>query len=149
MGNVTASAQLSIKDTIVSVIRKDSVLANVFKPSDFYDFDPNNKSSAVSLPYFVIEIPSLPNEPLVFNNKTKWKELTIPVTMYNDYSAKNKVLGYCNRIINIIELNESDFDDNFFYIKNINLIENVVEIENQKQMISSSFEININISVGY
>lgn len=143
MPNVTNTAQLSLFDTLVAAIRKDSTLAKVFQVKDFYEFEENFKSlKSPKLPHIVIKMPATETDRLVVDATTTLKTFTYPIIMKLDYTARAKARDYCNRLIRAIEQNQADFTN--YGTPKIDLdVFPEPEYEDQKQLIVAQFTFEI------
>jgi hypothetical protein len=94
-------------------------------------------------PYIVINIPNLINENLDFGHSKRQKDYEIIVEMVIDYKAKDNVKNYCNRIINIIETNESSLTALGLFLVAVNFDGATEEYIKERQSIRSTFTIEL------
>ena len=143
--SVTNSTQLSTYSLIKTILLKDSTLKLKITSNRIYNFEPKLKTGAgQKIPYIVVNVPDQDNPTLVLNRQTKIKEFTVILELVMDYTAKDNVVDYCNRIIDIIETNYTDLNASGYYNMEIVLDDiNDQEVKDSKELIRSTFSLTL------
>lgn len=143
MTSVTKSSQLDIFSLIKQVLRTSTVLNGKFGTNDYYEYEPNQKSSAFNgFPYIVIRVPSTETDLLVLNHTTTIKGFNIPIILRVEFSARDNFKTYANAILDTLESGTTTFQDSGYYDINIDLIDTDDQaIIDQKEIVEGMFEL--------
>jgi hypothetical protein len=132
--------QLSLFETIRTVLRSNSTISAKFKESDFYDFEPNLKSISSSVPFISISYPEQGTTDLItLNHKLTTKPYDITIKLEMDYEARSKFSGFGNAIIYQLEHSESTFEALGLYDLRVRAQSPGIDIIEGKQMIVCPF----------
>lgn len=146
--NIDSEQQLTLYDSIVTVLRNNSTLGARFGTSNFYEFEPSIMSINFSqVPYISVSIPTLDTEIVSLNRKLKFKSISIPIRLVIDFTARSKFRTYANALINQLEISESTFEQKGYYDLVIDLESVGEEMINQKKVIAGNFVLSFNGTV--
>jgi hypothetical protein len=148
MAEVTYTTQLSVFDTIKSVLISDSTISAKFRSQDFFQYDPQLLSNPLNqFPYIVIGVPDVETKDFIIDYSTALKAMTVTITLVIEYEAREKVLTYANAIISSLESARSTFDDSGYYISQVDFKGSVTERNSNKTLIVSSFDVMFTFTV--
>lgn len=139
MKDINQLTQLSLFDTYVEVIRSDSVIANRFPQSSFYQFEESLKSNRLSVPYIYIKVPSVSNNSLSIDKRTTIKSFEVNIVVVVDFQARGKVVEYANRIITAIENSITPFTTQGYTRPDIVLDDIDTEYIQDRQVVVAQF----------
>lgn len=147
MAEINNGTQLSVFSTIVTILRNDATLAAAFPTSHFYEDEPKAKSSSFTgFPYMVIHIPTTETDLLVFDNSVTLKDFGITIEMVEDYTARSNVTTHANKVIRQIESSEATLQAIGYYNPRCEVVARELELINQKDVITVTFDV---ITKGY
>ena len=141
MTNIQNTTILSTFDLIRDAIIANSTLFPKFNITNIFQFEPKHKSSTFKgFPYFLVNIPELDTNKVVFDNNFTIKGFTVSIILRVDYLAKKKVLGYANAFIAAMEAYESTFQASGYYEVTVDHIDtNPNQQIEQKEVVEVEF----------
>lgn len=144
VNQITVTTQLDIFDIVRDILRNNSDIASRFSESQFYEFEPNPKSSDFKgYPIIIIEFPQTKTDLLTINHKTTFKEFTANLLLRMDYEARSKFGDYANLIISQIESSESSFETYGYFSPKIELTDTSMNVIDQKKVVEGTFSLQL------
>jgi len=141
MTAISTTAQLSAFTMVRNALQTNSVLNTKFDTADYYEFEPNHKSSDFrGFPYIIIRTPDTETDLLVLKHTTTLKNFNIPIILRLEYTARSKFKDYANAIIAELESSESYFELFGYYDTKIELVStDDQQVIQEKQIVEGEF----------
>lgn len=122
MTQITQTTILSTFDMVSAAIKANAVLSAKFNDNNILQFEPKHKSNSFyGFPYIWVNIPSSPEEKVVFDNNFTFRDFDVLVVMRVEWEARSKVVEYCNALLDAIGDYESTFEASGYYDTMISL----------------------------
>lgn len=149
MSRLLSTAQLTTFDTIVSVIRANSILAAQFSIDRFYEFDPKLKSREFAgFPYIVVSIPDVDDMHVYAGDQDRRKKFRIDIMMCNEWVARDNVALLGSNLLSILDSSESTLAPLGFTIVDVNCDGHPLPVtHNSKEIIESRFILTLEADV--
>lgn len=142
--NVTNTTQLSTFDLVKNILLTNTTLSSKFSSSSIYSFDPLEKDLGFhGFPYIVIEYPESETDPLTLDKTQTVKEFTVVITLVMEWMARDNFTTYANPIISQLETSMTTFESSGYYLTGVGTEAPIVDVINQKHVITQTFRLNL------
>lgn len=144
MGTVTSNQQLNTFTIVRDILNGNSTLNAKITLSDYYDFQPNPKSTGFKgFPYILINVPEAEPIDEYLGDIVENKEFSIEIVLRVDYIARDKFTSFSSNILSQLRGSNSSFQASGYELMNITFDGSNVVYVNQKQVVEGTFTLTL------
>lgn len=140
MAQITNTSMLTTFSMIRTVILTNSTISGKINASDFYEFEPNEKSTQFKgFPYMIVMVPQMENTEQYLGEVTKDKMFTVEIILRMEWEARDNFASYASNIISVLESSNSTYQASGYNLVGVDFEGPLKDVVHQRQIVEGSF----------